>query len=54
MLSEQLVEQLHRLNRAEKLRAVQLLVNDLAAEEESLLKPGAVYDVLDWLIPART
>lgn len=45
MLSEQLIQELHKLNRAEKLRAVQLLVNDLAAEEESLLQARAVYDV---------
>lgn len=34
MLSEQLVQELRKLNRAEKLRAEKLLVNDLAAAGE--------------------
>lgn len=33
MLSEKLLNELHNLNRAEKLRVVQLLVNELANEE---------------------
>lgn len=45
MLSEQLVQELRRLNRAEKLRAVQLLVNDLAAEEKTLLQAGTTYEI---------
>ena len=45
MLSEQLVQELRKLNRTEKLRAVQLLVNDLAAEEATLIEQKVVYDV---------
>lgn len=33
MLSNELLDELHNLNKAEKLRLVQLLVNDLTAEE---------------------
>jgi hypothetical protein len=44
MLSEQLVQELRKLNRAAKLRAVQLLVNDLAAAEETLLQAGMTYE----------
>lgn len=36
MLSEQLLADLHKLNRSEKLRVVRILVNELAAEEELL------------------
>ncbi|MEP7287010.1 MAG: hypothetical protein ABI947_14740 [Chloroflexota bacterium] len=35
MLSEQLLNELHNLNRTEKLRIVQILVNELAVEETS-------------------
>jgi hypothetical protein len=45
MLPEQLINDLHKLNRADKLRAVQLLVNDLALEEEFGLVPGAQYEI---------
>ena len=37
MLSNELLAALHKLNRADKLRAVQFLVNELAVEEEALL-----------------
>jgi hypothetical protein len=45
MLPEQLINDLHKLNRADKLRAVQLLVNDLALEEELGFVPGAQYEI---------
>ena len=48
MLSEQLLQQLQQLNRTEKFRVVQMLVNELPQEEtlvESLLRPGAEYEI---------
>ena len=36
---------LRKLKRADKLRAIQLLVEDLAVEEEALFLPGAPYEV---------
>ncbi len=45
MLTETLVSDLHKLNRTDKLRAVQLLVSDLALEEEFGFIPGAQYEV---------
>lgn len=45
MLSSDLVKQLHNLNRADKLRVIQLLVGDLASEEEVYLTTGATYEV---------
>lgn len=44
MLSSELLTELHNLNRADKLRIVQLLVNDLA-QEEDLLTSNAHYEV---------
>lgn len=43
MISEQLLEALRQLNRAEKLRVVQLLVNQIA--EEELILTGTEYEV---------
>jgi hypothetical protein len=37
MLSAQLIEELHQLSRTDKLRALQILVNDLAEEDTALL-----------------
>ncbi len=45
MLSNELLTELHKLNRADKLRAVQFLVHELAVEEEALLAPGMHYEV---------
>ena len=45
MISNELIEQLHQLNRADKLRVIQLLVGDLAAEESAYFTPGATYEV---------
>lgn len=45
MLSEDLIKELHNLNRSEKLKAMQILVNDLSLEEEFDLVPGAQYEV---------
>jgi hypothetical protein len=44
MVSEMLLAELHRLSRAEKLRVVQILVNELASEEETLLSPDREYE----------
>jgi hypothetical protein len=44
MSLEQLVDELHGLSRADKLRIVQLLVNDLAADEATVLT-NAQYEV---------
>jgi hypothetical protein len=45
MVSTKLLNTLHRLSRADKLRVIQLLVSDLAAEEEAFFTPGATYEV---------
>jgi hypothetical protein len=38
MLSTELMASLHKLSRSDKLRAVQILVNDLASEEAAMLE----------------
>jgi hypothetical protein len=45
MLTEDLIKELHKLPRPDKLRAVQLLVNDLSLEEEFGFVAGAQYEV---------
>lgn len=45
MSVEELFVELRKLNRADKLRAMQLLVLELASEEEALLLPGMQYEV---------
>jgi hypothetical protein len=45
MLYDQLLNEIHKLNRMDKLRIIQALANDLAVEEETLLKSGAHYEV---------
>jgi hypothetical protein len=45
MISNELLQTLRNLNRADKLRVLQLLVSDLAAEEQAYLTPGMSYDV---------
>lgn len=45
MLSNQLLDELHKLSRADKLRVVQALVNDLAVEEEATFRPGVEYPI---------
>ncbi len=46
MLRDELVAELYALNRAEKLRVVQLLVNELAADTSAeILEDGAVYEI---------
>jgi hypothetical protein len=45
MVSNELVEQLRRLNRVDKLIVIQLLAAELASEETNLLKSGALYPV---------
>jgi hypothetical protein len=46
MLSDALVRELRKLNRADKLRAMQVLVIELSAEEEAWLIPGATYEIV--------
>lgn len=45
MTTEALFDELRRLNRADKLRAIQVLVMELANEEDALLIPGASYEI---------
>lgn len=45
MVSTKLLNTLHRLSRADKLRVIQLLASDLATEEEAFFTPGATYEV---------
>lgn len=44
MISSNLLEELHKLSRGEKLRVIQLLAHDLSAEEE-LLVANASYEI---------
>ena len=46
MTLEQLLPELRKLNRADKLRAMQILVSDLAAEEQAWLIPGMAYELV--------
>lgn len=46
MISHELLEELHRLNRADKLRIIQMLAGDLAAEEDVYFTPGATYEIV--------
>ena len=43
---EQIVGELRKLNRGDKLRAMQVLVTELSAEEEAWFIPGATYEIL--------
>lgn len=45
MLTDELLAELHRLDRTEKLRVVQLLVNELAAEATSSVAAGVEYPI---------
>ena len=45
MTLEELFVELRKLSRADKLRAMQTLVQDLASEEDALLIPGMTYEV---------
>jgi hypothetical protein len=45
MLRDEVMDELHKLSRADKLRVVQFLVNDLAAGEENLLTTNSHYEV---------
>ena len=46
MSLEQIIIELRKLNRADKLRAMQVLVTELSAEEEAWLIPGAIYELV--------
>ena len=45
MSTEELFAELHKLHRADKLRAMELLVVDLAAEDDVLLGSQAYYEI---------
>lgn len=45
MSFEELVQELRRLNRADKLRAMQVLLTDLASEENAWFVPGTTYEI---------
>lgn len=45
MTAEEVFVELRKLNRADKIRTIQVLATELASEEEALLTPGARYDV---------
>lgn len=45
MISSELIAELQNLSRADKLRIVQILVNALAVEEETLLVSGGQYEI---------
>ena len=45
MVLTDLLPRLYKLNRADKLRAMQFLVFELAREEDALLKPGMAYPI---------
>lgn len=45
MVSTELVEQLRKLNRVDKLMVIQLLAAELANEETNLIKSGESYPV---------
>ena len=45
MISHELWTELHKLNRVEKLRVVQMLVNDLANDATLLFQPDVEYPV---------
>jgi len=42
---DELVSAVRELNRADKLRLMQVIVNELALEENAVLIPGAEYEV---------
>jgi hypothetical protein len=46
MSLEQIIVELRKLNRADKLRAMQVLIAELSAEEGAWLIPGAPYEIV--------
>jgi hypothetical protein len=45
MSVEQLIHELRMLDRADKLRVMQVLLMELSAEEDNRLIPGATYEI---------
>ena len=45
MVSKELLEELHKLNRADKLHIIRVLVDDLAVEEAAYFRAGATYEI---------
>jgi hypothetical protein len=46
MTFENLISELRKLNRSDKLRAMQVLVMELSAEEDAWLLPDATYEIV--------
>lgn len=46
MSLQELIHELRKLNRRDKLRAMQVLITELSAEEEAWLIPGATYGIV--------
>lgn len=46
MISNELLEELQKLNRADKLRVIQILAGNLASEEDTYFTSGATYEIL--------
>ena len=45
MTLQEVIQEVRKLNRADKLRVMQVLVTELSAEEEAWLIPGVSYDI---------
>lgn len=45
MSFDELIIELHKLNRIEKLKAIQILANDLVDEETAFIDPDVQYEV---------
>ncbi|MCY4072140.1 MAG: hypothetical protein OXG60_12655 [Chloroflexi bacterium] len=44
MLSSELLDELHQLERADKARVIQILAGELAVEGEAFFSDGSIYD----------
>lgn len=44
MLSRELLDELHKLERADKVKVIQILAGDLAIDEEAYFQDGTYYD----------
>lgn len=46
VISNQLREELQKLNRTDKLRVIQILADNLVSEEEAYFTPGTTYEII--------
>ncbi|QPC83001.1 hypothetical protein G4Y79_01100 [Phototrophicus methaneseepsis] len=46
MISNELLEELQKLTRADKLRVIQILAGNLVSEEEAYFTPGTTYEII--------